>query len=101
MNNEENRVPVRMPERLRPQNNENKTCECMNREYLMTYKQGLMHWLKAPGDPVEQGETVCEAEVEKKIFEVAAPVSGILAECCVEEEADFACNEILGYIAVR
>lgn len=98
MEEQKNRIPILVPQRLRPQNNEGKDCDCMNREYLLKYKQGTMHWLKKPGEPVAQDECICEAEIEKKIFEIPAPVSGILDECCVENEAEFKCSEVLGYV---
>lgn len=92
------RVEIFVPEREYPQNKEGKSCDCMNREYLLKYKKGVLHWCKQPGDSVLAGECICEAEIEKKIFEVPTPVAGILESCCVEEDAEFSCKQVLGYI---
>ena len=91
-------VPVMVPERMRPENREGKDCDCMTREYLMKYKHGVLHWLVQPGQPVKQGQGICEAEIEKKLFEIPAPADGVLETCCVEEEAEFKCSEVLGYV---
>ena len=48
----ETRVEIRVPEREYPQNKEGKDCDCMNREYLLKYKKGVLHWCKQPGDAV-------------------------------------------------
>ena len=45
----ETRVEIRVPEREYPQNKEGKDCDCMNREYLLKYKKGVLHWCKQPG----------------------------------------------------
>ena len=94
----ETRVEIRVPEREYPQNKEGKDCDCMNREYLLKYKKGVLHWCKQPGDAVAVGECLCEAEIEKKIFEVPAPSAGVLESCCVAEEAEFKCSQVLGYL---
>ena len=94
----ETRVEIRVPEREYPQNKEGKDCDCMNREYLLKYKKGVLHWCKQPGDAVAAGECLCEAEIEKKIFEVPAPSAGVLGSCCVAEEAEFKCSQVLGYL---
>ena len=38
----------------------------------------VVQWLKAAGDPVEQGEVIVEIETDKAIVEVDAPASGVL-----------------------
>ncbi len=38
----------------------------------------IVEWLKAEGDPVENGEVVLTVESEKAVFEVAAEASGVL-----------------------
>ena len=95
---EQQRVEIMVPQRLRPQNKEGKDCDCMTREYFLKYKSGILHWCKAVGEPVAAGECVCEAEIEKKIFEGPAPVSGVLDECCVADDAEFQCRQVLGYV---
>ena len=44
----------------------------------------VVQWLKAAGDPVEQGEVIAEIETDKAIVEVDAPASGILRSIDVE-----------------
>lgn len=91
-------IPILVPQRAAPSNPEGQDCACMNREYLLKFKSGILHWCAAVGDTVQAGQTVCEAEIEKKIFEIPAPADGVLAQRCVEEDAEFRCSEILGYL---
>ncbi|MBQ3275806.1 MAG: lipoyl domain-containing protein [Oscillospiraceae bacterium] len=70
----------------------------MNREYLLTYKKGRLHWLCAPGDTVAKGQLLCEAEIEKRIFEVLSPADGVLSRQCVEEGARFTGEDVLGVV---
>ena len=92
------RTGIYVPEKAFPQNREGRDCECMNREYLLTYKKGRIRWLRKAGDTVRRGEIIAEAEIEKRIFEVPAPCDGVLAEICMEEGVRFACSDVLGYI---
>ena len=92
---------IRVPEKAFPQNKEGKDCECMNREYLLTYKKGRLHWLCAVGDAVKAGQLLCEAEIEKRTFEVLSPADGVLARQCVEEGARFAGEDVLGIVAAE
>lgn len=89
---------IKVPEKAFPQNKEGKDCECMNREYLLTYKKGRLHWLCAPGDTVAKGQLLCEAEIEKRIFEVLSPADGVLSRQCVEEGARFTGEDVLGVV---
>jgi pyruvate dehydrogenase E2 component (dihydrolipoamide acetyltransferase) len=43
----------------------------------------VVRWLKAEGDAVAKGEVVCEVETEKAVFEVVAPMEGILVKILV------------------
>jgi len=38
----------------------------------------VVRWIKAEGEPVRQGEVICEVETEKAVFEVVSPVDGVL-----------------------
>ena len=89
---------IKVPEKAFPQNKEGKDCECMNREYLLTYKKGRLHWLCAPGDTVAKGQLLCEAEIEKRIFEVLSPANVVLSRQCVEEGARFTGEDVLGVV---
>ncbi len=46
-------------------------------------KGTVVRWLKHEGDPVAEGEVVCEVETEKATFEVTAPVEGYLRKILV------------------
>lgn len=92
------RVEIHVPERLWPKKDPTKDCPCQKREMVLKRKQGTLKWLKQPGDLVQVGEPVCEAEVEKKVFEFPAPCSGTLVECCIEDEGEFKYKDVLGYI---
>ena len=92
---------IRVPEKAFPQNKEGKDCECMNREYLLTYKKGRLHWLCAPGEAVAKGQLICEAEIEKRIFEVLSPADGVLTEQRVAERERFAGEDVLGVVTAN
>jgi pyruvate dehydrogenase E2 component (dihydrolipoamide acetyltransferase) len=38
----------------------------------------VVRWFKKEGDPLQRGEVICEVETEKAVFEVEAPVDGVL-----------------------
>jgi 2-oxoglutarate dehydrogenase E2 component (dihydrolipoamide succinyltransferase) len=59
----------------------------------------LLRWLKAPGEPVSAHEPLIELETDKVTVEVAAPVSGVLAEVFKREREEVAPGEVLGRIA--
>ncbi len=40
----------------------------------------IVTWHKAKGDPVKQGETLCEVETDKAMMEVESPASGTLLD---------------------
>src|SRR5205823_1950139 len=51
----------------------------------------VLHWSKAPGEAVVQGEPLMEVETDKVTVEIEAPASGVLADVTVapgEEVAD-------------
>ncbi len=43
----------------------------------------VVKWRKAEGDPVAQGEVICEVETEKAVFEVESPIAGVLLKIIV------------------
>ena len=59
----------------------------------------LLRWLKAPGEAVSAHEPLIELETDKVTVEVAAPVSGVLAEVLKGEREDVTPGEVLGRIA--
>lgn len=48
----------------------------------------LVEWKKAPGDPIEEGEILCEVETDKAVIEVPSPASGTLLALFFEPGAD-------------
>ncbi len=48
----------------------------------------LVEWKKKKGDKVSKGETICEVETDKAVFEVEAPEDGILLDTFFEEGDD-------------
>jgi pyruvate dehydrogenase E2 component (dihydrolipoamide acetyltransferase) len=38
----------------------------------------VVRWFKKEGEPLRRGEVICEVETEKAVFEVEAPVDGVL-----------------------
>ena len=55
-------------------------------------------WLKAPGDPVADGEAICELETDKVNLEVPAPAAGRLVKQMVAEGDVVAPNAVLAMI---
>lgn len=45
----------------------------------------VTHWLKRPGDPVEEGEPLVEVETDKVNTEIESPAGGVLTEIVAEE----------------
>lgn len=94
----ETRVEIRVPEREYPQNKEGKDCDCMNREYLLKYKKGVLHWCKQPAMPSQQGSASARRRSRRRFLKSRAPSAGVLESCCVAEEAEFKCSQVLGYL---
>jgi len=58
----------------------------------------VANWFVREGATVEEGETVCEMQVEKVSVDVPAPRSGELTEILVGEGAEFTRGEPLARI---
>jgi pyruvate/2-oxoglutarate dehydrogenase complex dihydrolipoamide acyltransferase (E2) component len=52
---------------------------------LSLEEASVIAWRKAPGDPVEKGETLFEMETDKVVVEVPAPAAGYLLRIDVAE----------------
>ncbi len=87
-----------IPEKMKPRVDEKDPCPCQFKPVLLMYKKTKIFWKKKVGDHVSEGETVAEGEVEKKILEFKAPVSGILEEILVPEGEEVKGGIVLGYI---
>jgi pyruvate/2-oxoglutarate dehydrogenase complex dihydrolipoamide acyltransferase (E2) component len=58
----------------------------------------VLRWLKAVGEPVQQGEPLVEIETAKAIQEVEAPVAGTLLKILLHEGETAAVNAEIGEI---
>lgn len=45
----------------------------------------LCAWLKAPGEPFEKGEALCEIEMDKVVCQIEAEHSGVMGAQLAEE----------------
>lgn len=92
------RMEIKVPKKAMPKKDLENPCPCQDKPVNLTFKTGTVTWLKEVGEAVEAGEVVCEGEVEKKALEFTAPQKGILCEICIEDDEEFAYDEVLGYI---
>lgn len=60
----------------------------------------IARWLKAPGDPIAQGEPLLEVATDKINYEVEAPASGTLGTLIAHDGDEFECGAVLGSIAL-
>ncbi len=60
----------------------------------------IQSWLKRVGDRVEAGEPVVEVDTDKATEEVAAPVSGTIADILAEEGDEVKVDTVLAIIDV-
>jgi 2-oxoglutarate dehydrogenase E1 component len=60
----------------------------------------VVNWVKQPGDPVTEGETLVEVTTDKVDIEVPAPASGTLVEITAPEGATLPVGGTLGLIVV-
>jgi pyruvate dehydrogenase E2 component (dihydrolipoamide acetyltransferase) len=60
----------------------------------------IARWIKAPGEPVRQGEPLVEVSTDKITYEVESPASGTVARSCGKDGDEFACGDVIGYIAL-
>ncbi|PXY24373.1 dihydrolipoamide acetyltransferase family protein [Prauserella flavalba] len=66
----------------------------------MTMTEGVfVGWRKAAGDPVRQGEVVCEVTTDKVDMEVEATVDGVLTRLVAEPEDVIPVGEPIAYVA--
>ena len=58
----------------------------------------IQSWLKRIGDRVEAGEALVEVDTDKATEEVAAPVSGMIADILAEEGDEVKVDTVLAII---
>jgi 2-oxoglutarate dehydrogenase E2 component (dihydrolipoamide succinyltransferase) len=68
-------------------------------QYGMTMHEAtLLSWLKAVGDPIQEGEPIAELETDKMTVELEAPASGVLASIAAQAGETVAVLAVLGMI---
>ncbi|TMT85952.1 biotin attachment protein [Haloterrigena sp. H1] len=58
----------------------------------------VVNWFAAEGSRVEEGNAICEFQVEKVSADVPAPVTGTLEEVAIGEDEEFEQGEQLAWI---
>lgn len=58
----------------------------------------VANWFTGDGSYVEEGDVICEIQVEKVSVDVPAPVTGTIDEIGLEEDAEFVRGDILAWI---
>jgi pyruvate/2-oxoglutarate dehydrogenase complex dihydrolipoamide acyltransferase (E2) component len=58
----------------------------------------VVHWFVRHGKHVEEGETICEIQVEKVSIDVPAPVTGELDEIVLAKNHEFDRDDTLAWI---
>ena len=56
----------------------------------------ILTWHKQPGEPVVRGELLAEVETDKVVFEVPAPVDGVLTEITMPAGTTVKSGEVVG-----
>lgn len=92
------KIEIVVPESLFPKKDPKHPCPCQFRPFQLKEKIGELTWLAAVGDMVVKDQVICEGEVEKKTLEFLAPCDGMLSEITIEDEEEFTCGDVLGYI---
>lgn len=58
----------------------------------------VVNWFAAEGSRVEEGDSICEFQVEKVSVDVPAPATGTLAEIEIGEDEEFERGDQLAWI---
>ena len=58
----------------------------------------IVKWLKQVGDPVSQGEPLCEVQTDKAVTELESVASGILLQQVAAENQEVKTGDIVAYI---
>ena len=58
----------------------------------------VIDWFVREGGTVEEGETLCNIQIEKVDVDIPAPVSGTLVEVVLGEDDEFARGDTLAWI---
>jgi pyruvate/2-oxoglutarate dehydrogenase complex dihydrolipoamide acyltransferase (E2) component len=58
----------------------------------------VANWFERAGASVDEGDTLCEIQIEKVSIDVPAPVTGTLDEVGLEADAEFSQDDTLAWI---
>ena len=58
----------------------------------------VVNWFARVGRTVDEGESLCECQIEKVSFDVPAPVAGELVEIVAEEDDEVRRGDTLAWI---
>lgn len=58
----------------------------------------VVNWFTSEGSPVDEGDTLCEIQIEKVDVDVPAPANGTLDEIVLDEDAEFERGDTLAWI---
>jgi pyruvate/2-oxoglutarate dehydrogenase complex dihydrolipoamide acyltransferase (E2) component len=58
----------------------------------------VVNWFTREGATVEEGDSLCEVQVEKVSLDVLAPVDGTLVEVVCGEDDEFARGDTLAWL---
>jgi pyruvate/2-oxoglutarate dehydrogenase complex dihydrolipoamide acyltransferase (E2) component len=58
----------------------------------------VVNWFTQAGASVEEGESLCEVQVEKVSVDVLAPADGTLVEVVCEEDDEFEQGDTLAWL---
>ena len=58
----------------------------------------VVRWFKAEGEAIRRGEVICEVETEKAVFEVEAPVDGVLLRIVAPAGTKVAIFAVIGIV---
>lgn len=58
----------------------------------------IVNWIKNEGDIVEEGEPICEAESDKAVEEIPAPMSGVLFKIIMPSGSEVNPNDVIAVI---
>mgnify|MGYP000415733049 CR=1 FL=1 len=58
----------------------------------------VVNWFAAEGSHVEEGDAICEFQVEKVSVDVPAPATGTLAAITIGEDEEFERGERLAWL---
>src|SRR5438105_13808816 len=56
----------------------------------------ILAWRKQPGDSVSRGDIVADIETDKVVFEVPAPVDGVIAEIAAPAGTVVKSSQVIG-----